>query len=222
MRLISRGAFVALAVVLLAGVVGSASASAAECPGTGSGVALCSGGHVQEGTFAFTGKQNRSYTLEPEGLGKWTCESGGGSKGQFVATKGKVEITGLVIRTADCHLAGTTCTVKPVIFDGGNPTGSGPGLGGVLPNAGAVTLSSPAKGEPFTELITTNCVQAGTLKIKGKQVCSLPSSTVEASTHQLTCDASGSKLATGSRSVFVTLGETIELSPGKVFSLQQS
>jgi hypothetical protein len=102
--------------MLALSAVGTASASAAECPGTGEGVVLCSSGHVQEGTFAFTGKQIGTKELEIEGLGKEQCGSAK-STGELVATKSGVEVKDDVIEWPNCEVVGHAgCKVNPIIL----------------------------------------------------------------------------------------------------------
>jgi hypothetical protein len=215
MRRISRSMLVALLAILVVGVAGSASASAAECPGTGSGVVLCSGGHVQEGTFVFTGTES-GFEIAFPGWGKPSCTTAKAT-GQLLATKSSVEISSYIIEWSGCYLAGhATCTVNPVVFKGG-----GTGLKGLFANTNKVTLS-PIAGRQLTEVSITGCEQEVLFKVTGDQICSLPSSTVEATTHQISCATSGSQLKSGTREVTLALTETFKLSSGKAFSLQQS
>ncbi|HEY2141659.1 MAG TPA: hypothetical protein VGG98_06335 [Solirubrobacteraceae bacterium] len=215
MRFINRSVFAALVAVLAMSVIGSASASAAECPGTGTGVVLCSGGHVQEGTFAFTGTES-NFEIEFSGWGKPTCSTAKAT-GQLVATKGGVEIKSYVIEWSGCSLAGhPSCKVGPIVFKG-----NGTGLKGLFATTSKVTLS-PMEGRQLTEVSIVGCEQEALFKVTGEQVCSLPNSTVEAATHQISCAVGGSKLKWGTKEAVLALTETFKLSSGKAFSFQQS
>lgn len=203
-----------LVAVLAVAAAGAASASAAECPGTGSGVVLCGGGHVQEGIFAFTGKSaSGEKRIEIQHLESFTCGSSS-SSGQFAATKTNVEITKLVTTWSKCSFPG--CTVKPIVL------GQGEGLKGLLSGTVAVTLS-PITGTLFTEVSISECEQAGAPKVTGSLTCSLHGSTVEAVAHTETCEPSGSKLfTTTGHPVTLTFNEEIRLTSGKEFSLKKS
>jgi hypothetical protein len=205
--------FGGLLMLALSGIA-TASASAAECPGTGEGVVLCSGGHVQEGTFAFTGKKTvgNNSEYEVQGIMKIFCGIST-SKGQFVATKGHVEITNLVIDNPSCYLTGTSCKVKPLIF------GIAPGLKGVLTGTTEIELS-PMSGTQFAEISVSECEHEYQAKVTGSQKCQLALSTIEAVTHEEICTASGSKLHAGTKQVVIEFAEEIKLSSGAKFSLQ--
>jgi hypothetical protein len=213
MRFINRSMLVALLALSVTGSVAAGSASASECPGTGEGVVLCSGGHVQEGTFAFTGAST-SGSFNVVGIMSIQCGSAT-SKGQFVATKSGVEITDYVIERPGCQLVGHAgCKVKPLIF------GLGSGLKGVLASSSEIKLS-PMTGEQFSEVSVSGCEQEYQAKVTGSQKCKLPASTAEATTHEVNCAISESSLRAGSHSVELGLVEKIKLTSGKSFSLQR-
>jgi hypothetical protein len=193
-----------LAAIALAGLV-SGSASAAECPHPAKGFALCSGGKLQEGTFAFAGKNLGSVTLEEAGglIKPITC-TGETSKGQFVGTKSSLEVTGAYVELKGCSLEEHGCKVNSgsffggqpgvIILDGGVGTGTGPGLKGVLStdveNHSRVTWSATS-GSGFTDIFVSGCLQAGEMKVTGQQRCELPGSTIEALTHKAECMKTG-------------------------------
>ncbi|HEY2141691.1 MAG TPA: hypothetical protein VGG98_06495 [Solirubrobacteraceae bacterium] len=209
--------FAALLAVLAMSAIGAASASASECPGTGEGVVLCSGGHVLEGTFAFTGSKKASTgaKFNVVGIVSLQCE-GQTSKGQLVATKTHVEMTNLVIERPGCKLEGhATCKVKPLVF------GISPGLKGVLSSTSEISLS-PMTGELFSEVSITQCEQEYSAKVTGQQKCKLAKSTAEAVTHEEVCASSESRLKAGTRIVELEFTEEIKLSSGQSFSLQRS
>jgi len=202
--------------------IATASASAAECPGTGEGIELCSGGHVMEGTFAFTGKEvvGPEKRFELVGIMSLTCHSAT-SKGELVASKGKLEIIHDSGEWVGCQLVNhASCKVKPITF------GPGAGLKGAIASAGEIDelKLSPAEGErkPFAEFGVTGCEQELSGKVTGTQTCKLPHSIrSEAAKHELECNSGELALKYGNRQVVVAIRETIELSSGKAFSLQQ-
>jgi hypothetical protein len=217
MRKNYKAVLIGLLVVLAVSVAASASASAAECPGTGSGVVLCSGGHVLEGTIPFTGKKKpgSGSEYEVEGVMKIVC-TGSTSKGNYVATKTGVEVTDLVIENPGCSLSGhPTCTVKPLVF------GLGSGLKGALASPEQITLSAMGEAS-FSEISVTGCEQAYTKKVTGTQKCSLPKSTTEAAKHEVVCEVPGGELFAGTKKVHIAFTEEIALASGKQFSLQKS
>jgi hypothetical protein len=227
MRSMRRMVVVALAAVCVVGAVASASASAAECPGTGEGVALCSGGHALEGSFAFTGKMapGAGAWIEVTGFGRIPCSST--STGTLVAGKGKLEVTGLVLHWTGCKVltAETTCQVKQILWDGYQGLGTGPGLSGLVANTNEVTLSSTSPNHQLTTNYIEGkagktCLLAGEYVITGKQTCALPNSTVESLAHILECKTTGSKLTWAGKSMQMWTEEELQLSSGKTYSLQ--
>jgi hypothetical protein len=215
MRFTYRGALVALTAVLAMSLGSVASASAAECPGSGEGVVLCSGGHVLEGTFPYTGTQT-NFEITFVGWGAPTCTTAK-SSGQLVAAKSSVEIKNLVVEWSSCSLAGhASCKVKPIVFGS-----KGTGLNGIFAGTGEVSLSA-AEGELFAEVSITGCEQENVFKVKGHQVCSLPGSTTEAVTHTVSCTTGGSHLKWGAKEATLRSHEEFKLTSGKAFSLQKS
>jgi hypothetical protein len=196
--------------------IATASASAAECPGTGEGLELCSGGHTLEGTFEFTGKA-AGAKFKIESIGSYEC-AGIKSKGKFTTAPGKVEVTGQSMEWLSCHV-NPTCQFHPLVF------GGGAGLHGIWANkAGTdeITLSTVGTA-PFGELLVTGCEQEMEGKITGAQKCKLPHATTEAATHEVVCEFSGSELQykPGFRRFYMQVSEEVKLSSGKAFSLQQ-
>jgi hypothetical protein len=230
---------VALSALCVVGAVASASASAAECPGTveGGGIALCSGGHEQKGTFAFTGAQKAGTFSDPFNL------VGGGipltvscnglvklSKGSFVASSGKLEISGLYLNygectassdEADCEVAAGAITV-----DGAEGAGTGPGLSASLASTAEVTLLGGGASRKWTKFVVRSkpghaCTSSRRAEIRGVATCGLPESTVEAVTHILKCEFGKSALTnSGLQAGFELTGE-LKLSSGKAWSLQK-
>ncbi len=217
-----------------------ASASAAECPGTveGGGVALCSEGHEQKGTFAFTGEKKAGtemvmFRLENSSNIVWTCGSAKLSKGSFIGESGgKLKISGLYIEYGKCQvLAPASCEVtSSIVVDGGHGTGSGPGLGASLKSASEVTLAGDdneleEENLNWTEYtlkskVGETCALSGVVPIRGKTVCKLPESTVESVTHILKCEESD-RLTSRGTPVRWALTAELKLSSGKKWSLQK-
>jgi hypothetical protein len=194
-----------------------ASASAAVCPGSGSGVVLCSGGLVQEGTFGFTGvhKAGTAISLEVAELMNIECTTTS-SKGQFVGTGSSVEANNLVVEWSGCVVPGHAgCKVTPIKF------GVGSGLKGSLVGTGEIKLS-PMEGTKYSELIVRGCSTPFEAPIEGSQSCSLPESTVEATKHVEVCAPAGSRLTAVHHTVNVIYYEEIGLSSGKAFSFQKN
>lgn len=215
MRFIPRTALVALVAALTVGALaaGSAAASAAECPGTGSGVALCSGKHALEGTFAFTGKytSGTALKLEVPDFPYIYCDSTA-STGQFVASKGRLEMSGTAIEWSQCEpsLDQGSCEVKPLSFTGSAATLLNTSEV-MLPLAGKLII----KGRPGN-----TCELAGEYALKGEQKCKLPGSTLEALAHRRECLPTGSTMKFAGKAAHLEFTEEISLSPSKEFSLQ--
>jgi hypothetical protein len=214
-------AFAVLVAAIALGAVAAASASAAECPGTGEGVELCSGGHVLEGTFEFVGKHKTGTTAQfkIEAIMSLECTNTT-SKGKLVATPGKVEVTGQSMEWTPCPFIGHAgCKVNPLKF--GSGTG---GLHGAWTNKGEfdeVALSSTGKA-PFGEISITGCEQELEGKITGVQKCAFPSGIAsEATSHVETCEPHGSELKYGTKIFELRNTEEISLTSGKAFSLQK-
>jgi hypothetical protein len=214
---------VALAVILAAlvlGVIGSASASAAECPGTGEGLALCSGGHALEGTFEFTSK-HKSLTAEQftiSGIMTLSCSTSTG-KGDIVATKTHVEVTKDIIEWSQCKLGGhANCKVKPFVFGGTT------GLNGALSETGEIgqiIFSSPVK-ETWGEISVIGCEQEYEGKVTGTQKCQISRATTELAVHEVVCSPTGSSLKVHLTQAEMTNSEELQLTSGKAFSLQHA
>ena len=206
---------VALIAIFAVAVGASASAAAAECPGTGEGVALCSGGHELEGTFAFTGKSVGAKQVEVGGLAGPTCTASKAS-GQLVATKGSVEVADLSSEWSKCSITGeASCKVKPIVL------GEDGGFSSVLANPGELTLSR-LTGNPFAVVSISGCLKSTEWTVRGIQRCKLPSSTVEALAHEILCQKSGSELKVGAKAASLESEEEITLVSGKEFSLQKA
>ncbi len=213
-------ASVTIIAIFAVAALGTASASAAECPGTGEGVVLCSGGHVLEGTIPFTGKATPSeHRFEVAGVLTVGCEKFT-SKGQFLATNASVNISQEYIEWSGCKLLGhSACKVKPLTF------GVGSGLHGVVGLVGTLAETTVAAAEsrlPVAQLSITGCEQEYEGRVTGTQKCELPNATSEATKHGLSCLAQGSELKVNGRAATLTDGEEIALSGGQAFSLQRA
>jgi hypothetical protein len=230
---------VALMAMLAVGAVASASASAAECPGTveGGGIALCSGGHEQKGTFAFTGVQKSETFSDPfnlEGGGIPLTVSCGAlvklSKGSFVASSGKLEISGLYLNYGECTVSSdeAECEVAThaITVDGAEGVGTGSGLSASLASTAEVTLLGGGASRKWTRFVVKSkpghtCSSSRTELPRGQVTCGLPESTVEAVTHVLKCQFGKSELTSSGLAVGFELTGELKLSSGKAWSLQK-
>ncbi len=213
------------------------SASAAECPGTveGGGIALCSEGHEQKGSFAFTGQQQAGSFSDPFNVIELGTTVGCGtvklSKGSFVAgAGGKLEITGLYLEypnctvtsdAADCEVAGGLITV-----DGLEGKGTGPGLSAKLTSTSETDLLGGGTKSYWTfyrikSKAGHTCAGTWEAKVRGNAKCSLPSSTAEAVTHILKCEYAKSEILNSGDAAGFELTAEIKLSSGKAWSLQK-
>jgi hypothetical protein len=225
-----------LAMLALSGVA-AGSASAAECPGTveGGGIALCSGGHEQKGTFAFTGQQKAETFADPFDIPalatRVACGTVKLSKGSFVAgTGGKLEITGLYLEyphcivtsdPSECEVAGGLITV-----DGLEGKGTGPGLSAQLTSTSETDLLGGGTKSYWTfyrikGTAGHSCAGSWEAKVRGNAKCSLPSSTVEAVTHILKCEYAQSEILNSGVEAGFELTAEVKLSSGKAWSLQK-
>ncbi len=233
MRLISRGALLALGAVLAMSLAGVASASAAECPGTveGGGIALCSEGHELHGTFAFSAKRvPGSAYLVPFGYSEdpyeVTCGSVNLSKGSFEALSGgKLNVAGLYIEYGGCAVPTPEhCEIAngKILVDGGEGTGSGPGLSAAVTSTSTLTLVGGGKKELWTDYVIRSfngtCAGASENQVKGSAKCKLAESEREAVTHVFTCEAA--ELKDIGRARFSLMIE-VQLASGKPWSLQK-
>jgi hypothetical protein len=220
--------------VFALGAVTAASASAAECPGTieGGGVSLCSGGHEQKGTFAFTGEHKpgtAGIMFSPTTVSLKCSEPAKVVKGNLVAgSGGKLEITGLYIEYKECGVEGaeSECPMRDFTVDGAEGTGSGPGLKATLTSPGEVDLVSAGTGERWMTMRVHGeaCIENATYPVHGSAKCELPKSTSEAVKHVIACFLSGNKLKYGSISEpRIEWEEELEigLTSGKAWSLQK-
>jgi hypothetical protein len=244
MGFMSRSVFVVLVAVFAMSVAGVASASAAECPGTveGGGIALCSEGHEQRGSFAFSGEQ-RSGSLQKifEPSNSVPVEIGCSSrtklsKGTLVASSGgKLEISGLHLEYGQCGLISadkTTCelTKSTILVDGGEGTGTGPGLSASFASTAEVTLLGGGTLHNWTVIKLRSvegktCASSWEAKARGSVKCTLPESTIEAVTHILTCENTkvDGQLFNGvnSEPLGYYLTAEVKLASGKKWSLQK-
>jgi hypothetical protein len=213
MKYASRVVVLALGAALALCALGTGSALASECPGTGTGLELCSEGHALTGTFEFTGKGGPAIA-GIESIGTWNCATTT-SKGKFVAAVGTVEVAG---QTMEWHCALSGCKFNPLRF--GTGTGGLHGAWGSKGEYDQITLAA-ASGSPFGELSITECEQERNNKITGEQSCQLRNPKVEATSHTVECLASGGALKAGTKRFTMEGSETVSLASGKAFSLQQ-
>jgi hypothetical protein len=237
MKSVMRVVFLAGLALLALGGIAAASASAAECPGTveGGGIALCSGGHEQKGTFAFTGQQQAGSFADPFNVTGFGTTVGCGtvklSKGAFVAgAGGKLEVAGLYLEypnctvssdEADCEVAGGLITV-----DGLEGKGTGPGLSAQLTSTSETDLLGGGTKSYWTfyrikSKAGHTCGSTWEAKVRGNAKCGLPSSTVEAVTHILKCEYAKSEILNSGDAAGFELTAEIKLSSGKAWSLQK-
>jgi hypothetical protein len=227
---------VALLGVVLLGAVGPVSASAAECPGTveGGGIALCSEGHELKGSFAFSGQKQSGTSADPFNLVGGgipltvSCSSAKFSKGSFVATAGKLEISGLYIEYGGCTVSSdeADCEVTPITVDGGEGKGTGPGLSASLTSTAQVTLLGGGANKRWTIFRVKGkpghtCSATWEARIRGNATCSLPGSTTEAITHVVKCEYGKSELTNSEQQAGFELTGEVKLTSGKAWSLQK-
>jgi hypothetical protein len=224
--------FGALCASLLAafafGVLGSASASAAECHGTveSGALALCVEGTEQLGETAFTGKTKAETEMEFR-IGSWGNDDcpANTATGHFSATDSKLELKSIVIKFSGCLWeGGHDCTTGSLILDGGEGKGTGPGLIGIFNGTGEVNLEGSGTEKQFTYVYVKSiggiCGSSGNYRIVGSEKCELPESTVEAVKHVLQCSRE-ELLYFGTKVKFRTTDE-IQLSSGKKWSLYKA
>jgi hypothetical protein len=200
MRFISRGAFTVFLAVLAMSVVGSASASAAECHGaTKKVVALCAEEKAQFGRIPLTstGKSGSAgITLRQAGGVEIVCNSGI-SPGAFNATKEKLTVEGFIIKATGCEVPNqkTTCEVEGKQIQSNE-------LQGALTGTGSIKLTGPKGGASEALFYVTIKSIPGKMcgftrehsPITGTQTCELPGSTAELVAHVMNCGAAGSNL----------------------------
>ena len=77
-------------------------------------------------------------------------------------------------------------------------------------------LKPAVAGKPFFEIETSGaeCAIAGTAKIEGATVCSLPEATVGKVEHEMICSSSGSNLMSGGKPASYTTSEKLKLANG--------
>ena len=235
MRLTLTGAFL----MAVLSTVPVASASAAECPGTveGGGVALCSEGHEQKGTFAFTGQQKSGsamtvFHVVTSGSPIVGCASAKLSKGSFIGESGgKLKLSGLDIEYEKCEVESpASCVIASSL----TVNGGGPGLGASLKNTSEVSLVGDdneleEENRRWTDINIKSksgetCPATWEGWVKGKATCKLPSSTTESVTHVLECVSKGKEIPeltfAGYQVEFVLTAE-LKLASGKKWSLQK-
>jgi hypothetical protein len=224
MRSISGRVFVTLIAVLAMSVVGSASASAAGCHGaTKKVITLCVNEEAQVGevTFKATKTLATSFSLglfNGEIVVECKTEN---SKGVFNAAKESLTVGKLVVEFTGCTVAqaSTTCEVTGghLILDGGEGTGTGPGLQGTFAEGepGQITLTGP-KGllgrVGIKSLPGKTCAVAhASSSITGTQKCEIPSNAVEALAHAMNCNGTGSSLEWSGYHAYFTASQELKL-----------
>ena len=156
------------------------------------------------------------------------CEKATLPKGSFVAGSGKVEVSGLYIEYSSCHLssAEASCKVDPIVVDGAEGNGKGPGLSAKLTSTAALTLEGAGSGHRWTVIEIESkaghtCELAGPEIVLGEAKCELSNSTAEAIKHALACSVSGSDVKRMNKAAEFALTEEIGLTSGKEWSLQR-
>jgi hypothetical protein len=221
-----------LLAVLAVSALGSASASAAECPDTtkNADVALCiEGKEAADGLYPFTSakKAGTNSELKAAGGPEITCEKAKNA-GEFEVKDGgnpQLEVSDLSIEFSEkCRVknAEASCEVKePIVANGG-----GDGIDGAVTKTDEVTLR-PSTGTSFATIELKSkvghvCLFPATTNVEGEQVVKLPGSTTEATKHEIVAEPSGSKLKAFGFAATFELTEEMELTSKKLFSLQES
>jgi hypothetical protein len=213
----------------------SASAEAVKCPGKNEKGAyiLCSGGVTQIGTFAFTGvhdKESPIYFEVPSFPMKMYCEGGKITKGSFDGTEAKLELTGLYIEmTCEEPLEGSTiCEVLPVLIDGAEGKGTGPGLSSTITSSSELRLTSTSSEQLWTHINikskpghTCQLASASPGLLRGEQGCKLLEGATEESTHVLECNPVSSNLKLFGKETHFQYGAELTLTSGKDWSIQK-
>ncbi|HTD08620.1 MAG TPA: hypothetical protein VK680_06990 [Solirubrobacteraceae bacterium] len=224
---------VALLAMLVLSAVTSASASASECPRAGESIALCSGHLEMKGSFAFSGEQQPETSMDVFNAQPYTnsvieCGQVKFSKGDFVAAAGKLEIANLYLEYKNCIDASdpVDCEVTPLTVDGGEGTGTGPGLSATLTSTAQLTLLGGGTASKWTKFNARSkpghtCAGTYEWRVSGSATCKLPESTSEAVTHLLKCEESGDVLHDTSGHVGFYLVAEVKLSSGKAWSIQK-
>jgi hypothetical protein len=205
-----------------------------KCPGTNEKGAyvLCSGGVTQVGTFTFTGvhKAGSGETAfeVPAFPMKMYCEEGKITKGSFDGTVSKLEIAGLYIEITGCTEEPQACDVHPIVIDGDEGTGTGPGLSATIASSSELELVSTSSGELWSKVKVTSktgtdCYLASfsPSRLHGHQVCKLLEGATEKVTHVLDCLAAGSDLKLFEHEASFAYTAEITLTSGKNWSIQK-
>jgi hypothetical protein len=213
----------------------SASAESAKCPGKNEKGAyvLCSGGVTQVGTFTFTGAHDKELPISfeiPSFPMKMYCEGGKVTKGSFDGTESKLEITGLYIEmSCEEPLEGSTiCEILPIVIDGGEGKGTGPGLSSTITSSSEVRLSSTGTDQPWTHFNikskpghTCQLASASPGLLHGEQECKLLEGATEKVAHVLECDPAGSSLKLFGKATNFEYTAEVSLTSGKNWSIQK-
>jgi hypothetical protein len=210
MRVFSRIAPLTVVAALAIGAVGTATASAKSCTPTKAegGVRLCINGQAAEKSYAFTGKGSSATFKSLLGTVECTAHTSEGSLSQEPSAGG----TNIFVKLTGCTVKGRPeCVVSSFQTTR---------LAAAFPSAAESTLSN---GSTFAILDIPECSGIeGDWNISGTQRCLLPGSSVEAETHELSCEASGSSLKLAGNPATLTLKEQIKLSTGQKFSLKEA
>jgi hypothetical protein len=214
----------------------SASAEAVKCPGTNEKGAyvLCSGGVTQVGTFTFTGVHEATTPITffvPSYEWEMGCEEGKITKGSFDGTASKLEIAGLYMEITRCNEpaeGNTVCEVLPIVIDGDEGTGTGPGLSATIASSSELELVSTSSGELWSKVKIRSkgehmCTMAGLTPspLHGKQECKLLEGATEKVTHVLKCESIGSHLKLFGKETLFTYAAELSLTSGKNWSIQK-
>ena len=225
-----------LMTLTLSGITTASASAFTECKNSPKGVVvLCvvTNGIAEEqlGETAFTAQQKpgttKRFSSIAWGGGEVNC-SGETATGTFDGTASKLEITHMIMTYSSCSL-GTPehCTVSsPLIIDGAEGTGSGPGINAPVPSPSEIHFEgAPGSGHDFTVVHIQNsggsCLAKGNWSVHGSDYCELQEATKEEITHVLHCsNESGDGLTTeGGSKVESIYTDEVKLSTGKAWKL---
>jgi hypothetical protein len=224
MRSTYRKALALPVVILAMSAIGVASASAAECPGTGEGVALCVEGKKQTTNAPFVaekkaGTEGHMY-IEGEGWG-FECKKAAVS-GEFNATGLSLAIEKTTIAYSECKVNSSVKNEEKCQIKSFTAEISGSFIGH---ETGSVVFTGSKSGETWAEITVTGAgctIVITKAPITGKQTCRLPAVGTELVTHEFQCGSEGSNLKFEGRSFGLQLTESMKLVSAKSWSLQRS
>jgi uncharacterized cupredoxin-like copper-binding protein len=212
MRSISRSVFAALIAVLAMGVVGSASASAAECHGATKKVtALCVTEEAQFGRFELkaTHTPATNITLSVSGGLTIAC-SGVSSTGSFNATKEALAAEKLIAKLTGCEVPAFKASCE---VDNGQITSRA--IQGAFTGTTSIKLTAEKEILAYVTVKSTaghTCgVAVENAPLTGTQTCELPNSTTEAVAHKMSCNVTGSNLKWLGKTATLEVSQEVKL-----------